>query len=94
VAFPLLTAAVTPVRGRAHTAAFALATRNAGSISSWQVVFGDGRQSGGRGKPPASVSHTYPHAGTFTAYVILSESRADRFTRYRTPAGGLRVAVR
>ena len=92
--FPLLTIAATPVAGTPHRISFALASQNTGDVSSWQVVFGDGSRTSGRGKPPASVAHSYPHAGTFTAYVILSESSASKFTRYRTPAGGLRVSVR
>ena len=37
------------------------------NITTWSVDFGDGQHTGGAGKPPASVSHTYAKAGTFNA---------------------------
>ena len=37
------------------------------NISTWSVDFGDGQRTGGAGKPPATVSHTYAKAGTFAA---------------------------
>src|SRR4029077_6444389 len=37
------------------------------NITTWSVDFGDGQHTGGVGKPPASVSHTYTKAGTYAA---------------------------
>ncbi|MHB8641883.1 MAG: PKD domain-containing protein [Gaiellaceae bacterium] len=36
-------------------------------ITTWVLAFGDGTRSSGGGKPPASVSHTYTKAGSYTA---------------------------
>ncbi len=45
---------------------FTLAT-SVQNISTWTLDFGDGQHTGGGGKPPASVSHTYTSAGSFKA---------------------------
>ena len=37
------------------------------NITTWTVDFGDGQHTGGGGKPPASVSHTYAKAGSYRA---------------------------
>ena len=37
------------------------------NITTWAVDFGDGQRTGGGGKPPASVTHTYTKAGTYRA---------------------------
>jgi hypothetical protein len=73
---------------------FTLASMFTGNVTAWQVVFGDGKQASGKGAPPASVAHTYARAGSFRAYVVLSEATADRYTRLQIPARGLPVSVR
>jgi PKD repeat protein len=35
------------------------------NITTWAIDFGDGQRSGGAGKPPATVAHTYAKAGDF-----------------------------
>src|SRR6185437_9578623 len=77
-----------------RTVQFTLASMFAGRVSSWQLVFGDGTTASGKGAPPASVAHTYARGGTFRAYVVLSETTADRYARLRGPAKGLSVTVR
>ena len=37
------------------------------NITTWAVDFGDGQRTGGGGKPPATVTHTYTKAGTYRA---------------------------
>ena len=41
------------------------------NITTWTVDFGDGQTTGGGGKPPASVSHTYTKAGSFRATFVV-----------------------
>jgi hypothetical protein len=76
-----------------RTIQFTLASTFAGDVSSWQLLFGDGQTASGKGVPPASVGHTYAHAGTFRAYLVLSETTADRYARLQVPAKGLSVTV-
>ena len=92
---PLVILGVVPGSAAApRTVRFTLASMFTGNVTSWQVVFGDGKQAHGNGAPPASVAHTYARAGTFRAYVVLSEAAADRYTRLQIPAKGLPVTVR
>jgi PKD repeat protein len=37
------------------------------NITTWSVDFGDGQHTGGGGKPPSSVSHSYTKAGSYRA---------------------------
>lgn len=37
------------------------------NIATWSVDFGDGQHTGGGGKPPATVTHTYAKAGSYRA---------------------------
>jgi hypothetical protein len=92
---PLVIVGVVPGPAAApRTVHFTLTSRFAGNVTSWQVVFGDGKQANGKGALPASVAHTYARSGTFRAYVVLSEATADRYTRLRIPAEGLPVSIR
>lgn len=91
---PLVTVSLLPgVRANPRAVAFALATIDPARITSWRVVFGDGTSTAGRGAPRSSVKHTYAHAGTFKAYVVFEETRADSFQRYIVPGKGLTVEV-
>jgi len=91
---PLITLALLPgTLGSPRTLGFALATLDPGKISTWQVVFGDGTRTGGKGLPPASVKHTYGHAGTYHAYVVFTDKGTASYIRYTAPAGGLPVSV-
>ncbi|MBV8394678.1 MAG: PKD domain-containing protein [Actinobacteria bacterium] len=46
------------------TVTFTLGT-SVQNITTWSVDFGDGKHTGGSGKPPATVTHTYTSAGTY-----------------------------
>jgi hypothetical protein len=95
LAGPLVILGVVPGSAASpRTVHFTLASMFTGDVTSWQVVFGDGKQAGGKGAPPSSVAHTYTRGGTFRAYVVLSEATADRYTRLQIPAKGLAVTVR
>ena len=91
---PLIALALMPgSKSNPLTVGFALATMNPGKVSTWQVVFGDGTRTGGKGRPPASVNHTYGHGGTYRAYVIFTDKGTASYSRYSVPAGGLPVPV-
>jgi PKD repeat protein len=91
---PLITLAVMAgAGGRPRTIGFALATLNPGGISTWQVLFGDGTKTGGTGRPPASVTHTYARSGTYRAYVVYTDKGTASYIRYSAPAGGLPVPI-
>jgi PKD repeat protein len=91
---PLITLALMPgSKAKPLTVGFALATMNPGKVSTWQVVFGDGTRTGGKGRPPASVDHTYARAGSYRAYVIFTDKGTASYIRYSVPAGGLPVPV-
>jgi PKD repeat protein len=63
----LMTFTATPASGNPPlTVTFALGT-TATNITTWSVDYGDGSQTSGVGKPPASVSHSYKKAGTYRA---------------------------
>jgi PKD repeat protein len=49
---------------------FALGT-SVQNITTWSVDFGDGQTTGGAGRPPASVSHTYTKAGSYRATFVV-----------------------
>jgi PKD repeat protein len=92
---PLVTLGFVPLTGaRPHSVAFSLASMFTGDVNSWQLVFGDGTQASGKGAPPTSVTHTYAHAGTFRAYLLLSQVSASHFSRLQVPADGLQVSVK
>jgi PKD repeat protein len=91
---PFVTLGFVPLTaGPAHSVAFSLASMFTRGVSSWQLVFGDGTQASGEGAPPTSLAHTYAHAGTFRAYLVLSEGSASHVSRVRVPAEGLPVSV-
>jgi hypothetical protein len=91
---PLITLALMAgANGQPRTVGLALATLNPGGISTWQVRFGDGTKTGGTGRPPASVTHTYAHGGSYRAYVVYTDKGTASYIRYTAPAGGLPVRV-
>ena len=45
-------------------------------VQSWQLVFGDGLQNQGSGKPPHFAGHTYEKAGAYRAILIVYEAPA------------------
>jgi PKD repeat protein len=64
---PLISLVPTPSSGAAPLhVVFALST-SVTHITTWSLDFGDGTHTGGGGKPPASVSHTYAKDGSYKA---------------------------
>jgi hypothetical protein len=53
-------------------------------ITQWQLVFGDGTQTGGAGPPPVTVQHTYAADGIYDATLIVSSGAP--VTRFLTSA--------
>ena len=43
-------------------------------VTTWQLIFGDGLDSSGTGKPPHFAGHTYDKPGTYRAILIVYES--------------------
>jgi hypothetical protein len=57
------------------------------------VRFGDGTQRGGRGTPPATVTHTYWRKGTFGALLVVVQQPQYGGTRYVVPRSGFAIVV-
>jgi hypothetical protein len=67
-----LTLTPTPVAGASPlTVTFALAAQLTVPIVQWQLLFGDGSQTGGAGPPPASLQHVYAADGIYSATLIV-----------------------
>ena len=73
---------------------FTLGSNVPGQVVSWQLQFGDGSQKGGTGRPPATVSHTYAKAGTYLAFLVVSQQQQYGGVQYIVPRNGLAVTVR
>ncbi len=73
----VLTSTPTPATGKAPlgvTFNGSGSTDSDGSIASWKLQFGDGTADAtGTGAPPASRSHTYSSAGSFTATLTVTD---------------------
>jgi PKD repeat protein len=94
-AAPVLSLSASPTSGtHPLTVKFALAANIPGQIVSWELIFGDGSRQTGSGKPPASVGHTYSKAGTYGAYLVVSQQQAYGGVQYTAPKGGLAIVVR
>lgn len=64
---PLISLSVQPPSGPApFKVAFSMST-SVTHITTWSLDFGDGTHTGGGGKPPAGVSHTYAKDGAYKA---------------------------
>lgn len=50
---------------------FAIAAKLSVPIRRWLLVFDDGKEAGGDGAPPATVTHTYANAGIYPATLIV-----------------------
>ena len=72
---------------------FTLGTNIPGTIVSWELIFGDGARTSGSGKPPTTVSHTYPKAGTYGAYLVVAQQQQYGGVQYIVSRGGLAVTV-
>ena len=92
---PTLSLTAAPTSGRHPLAVtFRLGSNIPGQIVSWQLQFGDGFRSGGSGRPPASVAHTYTRAGTYAAFLIVAQQQHYGGVQYIVPRGGLIVSVK
>ena len=54
------------------------------TVVSWQILYGDGQQASGAGKPPATITHTYAKKGTFRATLAVAQQQAYGGVRYST----------
>lgn len=92
---PTMSLTASPTSGKHPLAVtFHLGVNIPGRIVSWRLAFGDGQQSGGTGKPPATVRHTYARAGTFLAFLAVAQQQAYGGPQYVVPKTGLAVVVR
>jgi len=92
---PVLSLSATPTSGKHPLAVtFTLGTNIPGNIASWQLQFGDGQRTGGSGKPPATVSHTYAKAGTYGAFLVVAQQQQYGGVQYVVPRGGLAISIR
>ncbi|HEX7626668.1 MAG TPA: PKD domain-containing protein [Gaiellaceae bacterium] len=73
---------------------FTLGSNIPGQVVSWQLQFGDGQRAGGSGRPPATVAHTYAKAGTYLAFLVVSQQQAYGGVQFIVPRTGLAVTVR
>lgn len=91
---PVLSLSATPTSGRHPlSVTFALGTNIPGQVVSWQLQFGDGQRTGGSGRPPATISHTYAKAGTYGAYLVVAQQQQYGGVQYVVPRGGLPISV-
>lgn len=92
---PTLSLTASPTSG-AHplSVTFTLGSNIPGRVVSWQLLFGDGRQATGSGRPPATVQHTYAKAGTFLAVLLVSQQQAYGAVQFAVPRNGLAITVR
>jgi PKD repeat protein len=92
---PVLSLSAAPTSGKHPLAVtFTLGTNIPGLIVSWQLQFGDGQRTGGSGKPPATVAHTYTKAGTYGAFLIVAQQQQYGGVQYIVPRGGLAITIR
>lgn len=91
---PVLSLTAAPTSGKHPLkVTFTLRSNVPGQIVSWQLQFGDGQRTGGSGKPPASVAHTYAKAGTYGAYLVVVQQQQYGGVQYVVPRGGLAISV-
>jgi PKD repeat protein len=53
---------------------YSIVAKLSAAVQHWQVFFGDGRQAGADGPPPASISHIYAQDGIYGATLIVYTS--------------------
>jgi hypothetical protein len=73
----LVTLTLTPAPAAGATplpVTFTAAAKLTVPIAKWQLVFGDGAQTGGTGPPPATFQHTYATDGIYDATLIVSSA--------------------
>ncbi|MDE3064593.1 MAG: PKD domain-containing protein [Acidobacteriota bacterium] len=91
---PILGVSATPTSGsRPLAVSFTIGTTIPGVITSWVIKFGDGYQAQGRGRPPATVAHTYAKKGVYLAYLIVAQQQKYGGVQYIVPRGGLVIHV-
>ncbi len=52
-------------------------------VSKWQLIYGDGLEHDGAGKPPHFAGHTYTKPGTYNVVLVLT-SGAKTYVAYAT----------
>ncbi len=72
---------------------FTLATSIQAQLVSWQLIFGDGWTASGHGPPPATIAHTYAKAGTYAAFLVVTQQHRYGGVRYTAPRGGLAIVI-
>ena len=70
----------------------------AGPISSWELIFGDGKTREGTGAPPHFAGHTFTDDGTFDILLVVNQSNNRRYMALAqvvagTGGGGTAVAA-
>lgn len=91
---PVLSLTAAPTSGKHPLkVTFTLGSNVPGQIVSWQLQFGDGLRTGGSGRPPASVAHTYAKAGIYGAYLVVIQQQQYGGVQYIVPRGGLAISV-
>ena len=63
----------------------------AGPISSWELIFGDGKTRDGTGAPPHFAGHTFTEDGTYDILLVVNQSNNRRYMALaQVTAGGRR----
>jgi PKD repeat protein len=92
---PTLSLTASPTSGSHPLAVtFTLGSNIPGQVVSWQLQFGDGQRAGGSGRPPATVSHSYTKAGTYLAFLVVSQQQQYGGVQFIVPRYGLAITVR
>ncbi|MFI5034797.1 MAG: PKD domain-containing protein [Acidimicrobiales bacterium] len=91
---PILGVGANPISGpHPLLVVFTIGTTIPGVIVSWVMKFGDGFQTSGQGKPPASVSHTYAKKGVYVAYLLVAQQQQYGAVQYLVPRNGIVIQV-
>ena len=88
-ATPLISLIANPPSGNPPLDVIFKLSTSVQNITTWSVDFGDGTHTGGAGKPPASVSHSYAKAGTYLAnFAVKPGAYALDYTVAQVTVGG------
>ena len=59
-----------------------------GPISSWELIFGDGKTRDGTGAPPHFTGHTFAAAGTYDILLVVNQANNRRYMALATVVAG------
>jgi hypothetical protein len=80
---PLLSIDPTPATGRAPlSVSFRIEVAIPRTVTSWQLVLGDGIVRQGTGRPPRFAGHTYSQPGSYRVTLIVSEASTGAPARF------------